>query len=124
VNGYHRIPRGDVPAWLREIADLAASEAAVLLGLSSIKIRWRSGPGSRLGWVDMDQPEEINLNAYRLRLHTAYEVKAILFHEGRHCWQILTGRWLNHQQAEEDAASWAYQRTGILVDLLDGRFEQ
>lgn len=106
-----------------ETAERAAIEAAYKLGLPPVKIRWRRSDGGRkFGWTDSNNSDEINLNISKLK--SAYDVKAMTYHEIRHLWQLRTTNYLGDRRAaERDAQEWAYRETGYLVDDLAGEWE-
>jgi hypothetical protein len=117
---YSRALAQDTPAWLRETCEAAAGEAAALLGLGAVKIRWhRTDYGRKLGWVDRETPGEINLVIDTLATKTAYQARAMVLHEARHLWQQVTGHYLGRREGEHDAQQWAFQQTGVLVDLVE-----
>lgn len=124
MNGYRRIARGEVPAWLRDTCEKAARESAALLGLPGPALRWcweiPGQGGWRFAWVEAGA-HEINLNISRLR--DARTARAMVFHEARHLWQVRNSRFLGRREGEKDAIEWSYKQTGIMVENLVAEWE-
>src|SRR5690554_6272804 len=101
-----------IPEAKRRIAERAAHDAAAKLGMPTPRVVWwKEGPSD--GWVDWRAQESdgvVNI----LACVRASMVRGIVFHEARHLWQDITGRYFcDMARAEEDAEAWTYRQTGV-----------
>lgn len=107
--------RFEVPGDMRWNCERAVMDAAHLLGIKTPVIRWKTGAGQLAGWVNYHADNEIHLNIDVLRALSPDELRALVYHECRHCWQWQTYRYIDRYKDELDAESFSYRHTGVLL---------
>jgi hypothetical protein len=108
-----------VPASLHEGVMYDLGQASQLLRLP-LKLRWWSGDSSNgaVGWVSEERPDTVNLSlAYALEAGEK-PLRALIYHEAKHAWQLHRRPWLTKQQAEQNANEFCMRELGFLPEIL------
>ena len=121
---FRRIPSSEVSPELVKVARRAARDAADILRLGDISIRWvdRFASEKAIGWIDPRWPDHVHLAADWCEQMGPEQTRALVFHECRHVWQEKTMRYVGYGEkarAEDDAESFSFRHTRTMIERPD-----